>query len=70
MYVGTCDDDVGLRMLQHHRYCYTSEGREIVNGRGMQACVLARIEYKNRESKEMDREMIELVEELTRRYFQ
>lgn len=68
LYVGTCDGDVGNRLLTH-RYCYLSEGRDIVNGIGMRACVVARIEFKDRSSKDLDREMIELVEELTRRFF-
>lgn len=67
LYVGTCDGDVGNRLLMH-RYCYRSDGTDIVNGIGMRACVVARIEFKERSDKDLDRELIEYVEELTRRY--
>lgn len=67
LYVGLCDGDVGNRLLRH-RYCCISEATDIVNGGGMRACVVARIEFKGRNDKNLDRELLEYVEELTRRH--
>lgn len=41
----------------------------MANGAGAQATIFAKIEYGGRTKKKIDREMIEFIEELTRRFF-
>lgn len=68
IYFGVADGDIGRRMLCH-KFDRSSSAYEIIRHEKARGTVLGRIVNSGRENKERDRELCEIVEELTRTYF-